>query len=288
MTVIYSNMRDEDCLVLQRAWRDIPNVNLIEITPDSPDWEDMVDDAVSRENDNLLFFGHGTERGLLFPDFSREEYILHENNVGLIHARNVVCCWCYASSFCVRHDLSAFATSMFISNVGEAYDNGIYGYGQEQISSCNVSVYDEINGLLRHGVPLSEWVMRIGAHADVENAIDTFNRQGMCFFLSRINKPKQQRIMRELTERQRKAIEGFDTKKPVKFRYDVVDCEHEGDISSAENEVRRYVNELGGDVTDTFWEGEDCGEAYIECSVPFQAVERALKDGFLGCTYWQD
>lgn len=181
MTVIYSNMRDEDCLVLQRAWRKIPNVNLIEITPESTDWEDMVDDAVSRESDTLLFLGHGTEHGLLFPDFSRGEYILHENNVGLIHARNVVCCWCYASSFCAMHDLRAFATSMFISNVGEAFDNCIYGYCQEQINSCGIVFFDEINGLLRHGVPLCEWVMRLGAHADVENAIDMFNRQGLYF-----------------------------------------------------------------------------------------------------------
>ena len=48
------------------------------------------------------------------------------------------------------------------------------------------------------------------------------------------------------------------------YFYNVPDCEHDGDIRDAENEVE----EAGGKVVDTYWDGEDCGEAYVEYSVP--------------------
>jgi hypothetical protein len=70
---------------------------------------------------------------------------------------------------------------MFISNVGEAYDNGYYGYSQSDINSVGVRFYGEINSLLRDRVPLSDWVMRLGAHMDIENGIDVFNRQGLLY-----------------------------------------------------------------------------------------------------------
>lgn len=181
MTIIYSNRQDDDCLVLQRVWRNFPNANVIEITPQSIDWEDIVDNAISNEDDTLLFLGHGTTQGLLFPNFDTGEYILHENNVSLIHARNVICCWCYASSFCNTHRLHSFSTSMFISNVNEAYDNGYCDYSQEQINSNGERFYDEINNFLHNNVPLNEWVMRLGAHMDIENGIDVFNRQGLTY-----------------------------------------------------------------------------------------------------------
>lgn len=43
------------------------------------------------------------------------------------------------------------------------------------------------------------------------------------------------------------------------YHYPVTDCEHEGDIRSAESEVI----EAGGNVIDNYWDGEDCGDAYI-------------------------
>ena len=179
MTVIYSNRQDDDCMVLQRVWQNIPNANIIEIIPQSVDWEDVVDSAISNEDDALLLLGHGTTQGLLFPNFDTGEYIIHENNVNLIHARNVVCCWCYASSFCNTHRLHSFSTSMFVSNVNEAYDNGYYDFSQEQINSVGIRFYDEINNFLINNVPLDDWVMRLGAHMDIENGIDVFNRQGL-------------------------------------------------------------------------------------------------------------
>ena len=172
-------MLDDDCRLLQEIWKNIPNVNLVEITSELNDYEDIVNEAISNESDMLIFAGHGTTNGLLFPDWNREEYILHENNVNLIHATTVICSWCYASSFCMNHNLHSFATSMFISNVNEAYDNSIYEYDQEQINYNNLIFFQQLNKLIVDNVPIDEWVMRLGIYTDLENPLDTFNRQGL-------------------------------------------------------------------------------------------------------------
>ena len=181
MTIIYSNWNDEDCRCLQRVWQCISDVNVIEITSDMNDWDDVVDEAISNESDTLIFLGHGSTRGLFAPDYNYGLYILHENNVHLIHARNVICCWCYASTFVKNHNLNAFATSMFISNVNEASDNGITNYTQDQINDNSIRFYDEINYLIRENIPLSEWVMMLGDHMDIDNEIDVFNRQRLFY-----------------------------------------------------------------------------------------------------------
>lgn len=178
MTIIYSNYLDDDCQTLKEIWKGFDNVNIIEVLPSSTDYEDIVDNAILNETDTLIICGHGTSNGLLFPDIYKGEYIIHENNVYLIKAKRVICTWCYASSFCMKfNSLHCFATSMFISNVDEAYDNGIYGYTQEQINSNSKRFFIEINDLLKNNIPIDEYVMRLGAHMDIENDIDVFNRQ---------------------------------------------------------------------------------------------------------------
>ena len=178
MTIIYSNYLDDDCRILQEMWNGFDNVHIIEITPSSENYEDLIDEAISKETDTLICCGHGTPYGLLFPNIYRGEYLIHENNINLIKARRVLFVWCYASSFALNFPgLHCFATSMFISNEKEAVDNFIFGYEQEQINSNSIRFMQEINWLLKENIPFNEWVMRLGAHMDIENAIDVFNRQ---------------------------------------------------------------------------------------------------------------
>ena len=178
MTIIYSNYLDDDCRILQEMWEEFDNVRVIEITPSSENYEDIINEAISQETDTLICCGHGTAYGLLFPNMNIGEYLIHENNVQLIHARRVIFSWCYASSFALKFpELHCFATSMFISNEHEAIDNYIFDYTQEQINSNSRRFQQEINLLLHENVPLDEWVMRLGAHMDIDNAIDVFNRQ---------------------------------------------------------------------------------------------------------------
>lgn len=49
----------------------------------------------------------------------------------------------------------------------------------------------------------------------------------------------------------------------IKGCYSVTDCEHNGDIQSAVNHLKR----LGCNVTGTYWDGHDCGEAYVNFTI---------------------
>jgi hypothetical protein len=181
MTVIFSNNLDDDCLILSNLWRNIDNINIIEIHSDSINWEYEVDKAIEKEKNILIIAGHGTTQGLLFPDFSKGEYIIHENNVNLINAKLITCCWCYASSFVQKYNLSAFSTSMFISNESEALDNFIYDCDQLYINNTGKQFYLELKELLLNNIPISEWTMILGGRADINNPIDMFNRQGLYY-----------------------------------------------------------------------------------------------------------
>lgn len=61
-----------------------------------------------------------------------------------------------------------------------------------------------------------------------------------------------------------------------KYRYAICDCEHEGDIRYAVHEVE----EAGGNVVDTEWDGNDCGEAWViftlKKGVTRQQIEKEL------------
>ena len=180
MTIIYSNSCDIDCSLLPCIWRDIENVNLIEIRPDSVNWEETVDHAIENENDTIVFCGHGSSYGLFFPDLNRGEYIVHQNNVNLIHARNVICIWCYARDFCERNNLHAFTTDMFITNMYEASVHHLTisdpGITQLTINDTNSTYYNELNCFLRNNTPINEWCERIAQNININNEIDTYNR----------------------------------------------------------------------------------------------------------------
>lgn len=184
MTIIFSNTLDADCAVLRDIWSGV-NGTFIEITPDTPDgWEDVVDDAIANEEDTLVMIGHGSSYGLFYPVLDgRNEYIIHENNIHLIKARNVICFWCYASDFVIAHPElhNVFASSMFITNVNESYNNTIYDYDQNEINRVSRRTQEELLELLNSETQLSDWIMRFGAHMDIENAIDVFNRQGFYY-----------------------------------------------------------------------------------------------------------
>ena len=186
MTIILSNREDPDCTLLKEVWSSCIKefgAAMLEIKPkdDLEEAEILVDKFMLSEEDTLILIGHGTSHGLLSPDF--REYLVHENNINLIKAKKVICLWCYASSFCLEHNIPSFSTSMFISNPKEAKNNDIEGENitQEYIDSVNRKFHYEIIDLIRKNIPLELWVMTLGAKMDVENSIDVFNRQGLYF-----------------------------------------------------------------------------------------------------------
>jgi hypothetical protein len=183
MTIIFADHEDPDCQVIRTLWEGLSDFTLVEIHPQDQDsyaYEMRIERALREEDDTLILAGHGTGYGLLHPDF-RGEYLIHEDNVGLIHARRVICTWCYASTFVERHHLNAFATSMFISNTREAYDNSIFDNDQEHIDAVGRRFEADVRQLLTEGTPLSEWPMILGAKMDIQDPIDCFNRQALYY-----------------------------------------------------------------------------------------------------------
>ena len=115
--------------------------------------------------------------GLFHPDFSKG-YLVHQNNVNLIHAKKVICIWCHASDFCKAHNLKCLCSSMFITNVGEAYYLGMRST-QEHINTTVKAFYKELNECVRDKRTLAETYEYLAEHIDTENEIDNYNRNGV-------------------------------------------------------------------------------------------------------------
>lgn len=115
---------------------------------------------------------------MLFPNIHKGDYIIHENNVDDIRAERVFCCWCNATDFCIEHNLRSVATSMFITNVEEAYNYGYCGYDQDDINAVCRRFYADVRLLLGLNVPISDWLHNL--QQTYQNGIDVFNRQGIC------------------------------------------------------------------------------------------------------------
>lgn len=181
MTVIYSNFGDNDTLVLPGIWANIPDVNVVEITSDSEDFEEMVDNAILQENDTIIFCGHGSTQGLLHPNLNSGQYILHENNCHLIHANRVIGIWCYASEFAEANHLNGFFSWMFISNLNEAYEHGYTEVLATEINTSMLQFIQRLNGLIRADVPIEEWVGRLQVQMNPDIPTEVFNYMGLTY-----------------------------------------------------------------------------------------------------------
>lgn len=59
----------------------------------------------------------------------------------------------------------------------------------------------------------------------------------------------------------------------IKGRYYIADCEHKGDITNAIN----YIKSIGGNVYDEYWNGRDCGTAYLEIGISVDTFKKVYK-----------
>lgn len=93
--------------------------------------------------------------------------------------------------------------------------------------------------------------------------------------------------MKILSEYLESLVKGFDPSRPVFFRKNVTDCEHWGDMADARAGVEEFIAPYGGEVSDEYWDGNDCGEAYIECKVPCGRAREVMENGFFYYDPWQ-
>lgn len=62
------------------------------------------------------------------------------------------------------------------------------------------------------------------------------------------------------------------------FEYNIADCENRGDLHRAEYYCEQICKKYGGKITNSYWDGRDCGEAYITCEFPYDKVERVMRE----------
>lgn len=181
MTIIFSNAGDQDCQTLRQLWNGFDDARVIEVTRTniSPNTFEEIDQAIALEHDTLILCGHGSPEGLLCPNFSG--YLFHKHNKDLVKARNVLCIWCYAKSFCLKYGFPCLTSSMYISNSMEARMNGIFDIPQDYINQTNEDTFAEMNQLLHSQTPMKQWVDLLNSTLDHSNPIDTFNRHGMTY-----------------------------------------------------------------------------------------------------------
>lgn len=91
MTVIFSNAGDEDCEMLRKLWKDLDNLNLIELDQyySIKNAKKIIRDAISQEEDFLILCGHGSHGGLFLP--SLLGYAFDETDIPYVKAKNILC-----------------------------------------------------------------------------------------------------------------------------------------------------------------------------------------------------
>ena len=185
MTIIYANRGDLDTHSMPDLWKDIKVDCLVEIRPETDDYEECINDALSKEQDMLILCGHGTEQGLLHPGYKSShnfEYLVHEDNVKLIRAKKVFGFFCFAADFAELYKLPGFFSGMFITNEREAKRYNITtkhsDNGDIDVDIHNYELYfiNAIHWLLKNQVPLSNWLDYLNKDSiNHTNVIGCFN-----------------------------------------------------------------------------------------------------------------
>jgi hypothetical protein len=93
-----------------------------------------------KKHDRIIMMGHGYPGGLFFT-------CINSNMVYLLREKECVCIWCNADKFVEKYELRGFYTGMFISEVGEAYCNGIKAI-QDEVTYSNVLFAMELNKVI--------------------------------------------------------------------------------------------------------------------------------------------
>lgn len=125
----------------------------------------------------VMCLGHGTPHGLFGYDC---EYIIGDWCADLLKGREIIGIWCNADKFAIRHRLTGFFTSMFISNPNEA---SLYHFeaDEETTQRKNIEFGDIINSLIEENVSMDKWCAEIRKRdKDILDFTD-YNYKGLLF-----------------------------------------------------------------------------------------------------------
>ena len=104
-----------------------------------------------KDHNRIIMLGHGTNNGL----FGYNRFIIDSNDVNILREKEVIAIWCNADEFIKKYNLKGFYTGMFISEIDEAYYEGVYGLTIEEIEKSN-----------------NDFAKILGKHLDCPNILD--------------------------------------------------------------------------------------------------------------------
>lgn len=178
-TVIFSNAGDTDTAVLRFIWKGIHNVKLVEITKDTVNAKEKVEQAIEAEHDTLICCGHGSQMGLFDPSGTGYTFLVNRQNYKKIKVNRFIGIWCHASEYGESVHLKGFYSSMFISNKMEAEMNSCYQASAKAITDQEVLFCLRLNELISNYIPMKKWVSMLNEAGDKTIDVVKFNYDGL-------------------------------------------------------------------------------------------------------------
>ncbi len=121
-----------------------------------------------KDHDRIIMLGHGDGTCL----FGHKRRIITSDHVYLLREKQCVAIWCHADLFMRKYDLKGFFTGMFISEVDEAYYEGVYNITHSEIELSNDKFATLVGQYLNSDDILNE--VR-DAYQDDDSAIIVYN-----------------------------------------------------------------------------------------------------------------
>lgn len=149
--MIVVHPKDPSTAMLQSIYEELPDVKLF----DSYRQRDEILSAIAAapKDEPIFLLGHGCPSGLLDMRYG---LVIEDEDAPLLKNRpNLICIWCYASSYGYKHDLDGFFSGMFISEPLEAYMCEVKATDKEiEMEASDFAL--RLGNLLRAGMNIRE------------------------------------------------------------------------------------------------------------------------------------
>ena len=125
-------------------------------------------------HDRIIMLGHGDVKGL----FGFKRMLIHAQHVYLLREKQIVAIWCNADVFVRKYNLKGFFTGMFISELDEAYYEGVYGISVPEIDLSN-DIFAKAVGQFLDSPTILDDVKQ--TYENNDSAVVIFNHQRLYF-----------------------------------------------------------------------------------------------------------
>ena len=149
--MIVVHPKDKSTKALSLIYEELENVTFFDSYEQKHEFIEAI--KAAPKDEPVLLLGHGSPWGLYDM---RIGVIIDDIDAEILKDRpNLVCIWCYASDYAMKHSLKGFFSGMFISEYGEALDNGVRAT-DEEIENGAWDFSGRFGDMMRKGIPLEE------------------------------------------------------------------------------------------------------------------------------------